>query len=267
MCILQRWVRFTANPSNLDPSVEIMAAQWLPPKPVRRVETQHSASFFSAVGFRAAIGGILSVFWWKVTPMHFVCFFLATQSMASKPPAVTLGLCKRCLPTLNIWKQMRHRRLNMLETWHHKLWPQPVWMSRRLTSLSQAWPMMPISSYDTFDAAQLATLFSTCNILSSVRIKWIYVTKCKTMRLATFSRFLKLFTASFYKKFLKLKDSKETSTETMTAGAVMRGGGSKRSRVWPGLNVMLTLCPWTRMDQKNGRLNKNRLFPSWVGSR
>ena len=152
----------------------------------------------------------------------------------------------------NNWKQMRHRRLNTLEKWHHKLWPQPVWMSRRSTSLSQVLPMTPMSRYDAFSAAQLATSCSTCNILSRARIRRLVsqsVRICKNVRLDNL--FLKIVDVWSYsqlhptKSFLNSKIPKETSTETMTAGAVMRGGGSKRSRVWP-----------PTMDQKNGRLQQ-----------
>ena len=180
MCTLQR--ESVSAPNNLDPSVEIM-------EPQNVASSWNTAFCIFFLSCRLSRSN-----WWYSECIlmegdtHAFCvMFFATQSMASKPPAVTLG-CKvyRLWTYENKRDISRHCRLNMLETRHHKLWPQPVWMSRRLTSLSQVWPMMQMSSYDAFDAAQLATLLSTCNILSSVRIRRLFsqsVRICKNVRL------------------------------------------------------------------------------------
>ena len=117
-----------------------MEPQWLPQKPVRRVETQHSASFFSAVGFRAAIGGILSVFWWKVTPMHFACFF-AAQSIASKPPAVTL------FTVANLSKSTRPQRPLAIGGARRKSPGGDVSSFRSVSQIMFGWIMMNDSRY------------------------------------------------------------------------------------------------------------------------
>ena len=144
---------------------------------------------------------------------HAFCeIFFATQSMASKPPAVTLG-CKdiNWLWTYEnkrdivVWTRLKHGIISCDRNLFGCLgdWP----LCHKCGQWCQCLDMMLLMLRNLQHYVQH---YSTCNILSRARIRRLVSQSariCKNVRLDNLfpinSRFLKLFTASSYKKFLK----------------------------------------------------------------
>lgn len=79
--------------SKFRPFIRNHGTTMIPPRPLRRVETQHSAFFLSCRLSRSNWCYSECILMEGDTHAFCVIFF-ATQSMASKPPAVTLGFSK-----------------------------------------------------------------------------------------------------------------------------------------------------------------------------